>query len=349
MLCELFRITPEEIQARREFLGFSPEDEENLKQISLMIKDEADAIVAEFYDHLLKFEEPKRFVSDRRTLDRVKMAQREYLLSLGREADQLAYFEDRLRIGTAHERMGLQPKWYWGAYTKMFELVGGKLAARHVKEPEKLFGLMITLQKILALDSTLAVETYHQARTQRLESILQQMTEAQHNLQEISRLDGLTHISNRKVLVEALEMEVRRSLRFKRPFALLLIDIDHFKHVNDRHGHAFGDFVLQKTVHLIRSVVRPTDIIGRYGAEEFAVGLVETDEIAAQKVAERTRVKVALTPFELEQGSMNVTVSIGLAILGARTTQLEALIEKAARALDQAKTAGRNQVRMIRD
>lgn len=341
-LCRQFQITRQEIETRRAFLGFTALDEENLERIRSVVEGEADSLVEDFYAHLLGFAELNRFLSDKPTLDRLKGTLKQYLLNLGRGSDSDAYFEERLRIGLAHERVGLKQKWYLGAYAKLFDAIAPRLAGRYGQEPERLSSLLITLQKTLTLDSILAVETYYNVMIRRLEDALAELTEAQHDLQRTSRLDGLTKIDNRMALVESVEMEFHRSRRFAHPFNLLFLDIDLFKNLNDQYGHAFGDFVLTKVVELIYTVIRTTDITGRYGGDEFAIGLVECPADAARTIAERIRLKVALAPFEFEDKSASVTVSIGVAALTPEVEQAETLLARADQAMYQAKQAGRN-------
>jgi two-component system cell cycle response regulator len=343
-LSELFEITPQEIQTRRAFLLFTREDEENLIEIHRLIDSDVDIIINDFYAHLRKFEELDPFLLDAATLERLKQTQRQYVLTLGRNGDHPRYFEDRLRIGVAYERIGLPQKWYLGAHAVLFELIGWKLARRHTGGQMKFFSFMKTLQKVLTLDAILAVETYYRATTERLEHILHRSAEDHHHLQVVSQLDSLTQIKNRQFLLEALETELHRSRRFQHPFTLLFVDIDHFKHINDHYGHAFGDTVLQTLVRLMSEVVRPTDILGRYGGEEFLIGLLEADETIAHMIAERLRLKVATTPFPFNQHCISITISIGVASLIPEIDKIETLIERADRALYQAKQTGRNQV-----
>ncbi|MFQ5915336.1 MAG: diguanylate cyclase [Nitrospinota bacterium] len=344
ILCEQFQITPEEIQSRRAFLEWSAEDEANLDLIHDVIRPHVDILVEAFYAHLLQFREIQRFLAERTTLDHLKDSQRAYLLSLGRESDSTDYFEERLRIGTAHERVGLNPKWYLGAYAKLFALIASRIGNRYAREPETLTSLLVTLKKIVTLDSALGVETYYHTAIQRLEESLLRLNEAQRQLQEASRVDGLTKIRNRTSFMETLEMELRRSRRFAHPFTLLFLDIDHFKNINDSYGHPFGDVVLKKVAELILSVIRTTDVAGRYGGEEFTIGLVECREDAAVTIAERIRLKIAFTPFEFEDKTASVTVSIGVAALIPQTDRVETLTERADQAMYQAKRAGRNRV-----
>ena len=185
-----------------------------------------------------------------------------------------------------------------------------------VEKPRQLASLLCTLEKIVTLDCTLAIETYYQATMQRLESIMQELADAKDSVEELSRLDGLTQVNNRKFVTEALEVETYRSLKFHRWFNVLFVDIDDFKSINDRYGHVFGDFVLQQTAQVLRSGLRPSDILGRFGGDEFVIGLIDTDDETARRIAERLRLKIALTPCQSQDQTASVTVSIGLASAG---------------------------------
>ena len=343
-LCELFRITPDEIRARKAFLHIDDSVVHDLSRVRGLIIREMDAIINEFYERLEDQHALDRFMSDRITLGRLKDAQRLYLGGLGLGMDELKYYEDRLRIGVVHEKVGLQQKWYLGSYSILFGIIAKHVGMHFQTEPDTVFRLLSSLHKAFALDSILTVETYYQATTQRLESILSQLTDAQHNLQELSRLDGLTGLSNRKFVMESIEMELFRSLRFGHQFSLVLIDIDHFKSVNDRFGHAHGDDVLRVCAQLIRETVRPADIVGRYGGEEFVVGLVECGQESAHHILERIRLRMAHHLFQVDDKSLHVSVSIGAATLGTEKDRIESLFRCADAALYRAKAGGRNQV-----
>jgi diguanylate cyclase (GGDEF)-like protein len=348
-LCDQLQITPEELRTRLAFLSFSPGDQQNLGEIGEVVRSHVDEIITEFYDHLTRFEELREILIEPNLIPRLKGTQRQYLLSLGQPVDDVEYAEGRLRIGFTHERVGLKQKWYLGAYNKLFELIAQRLTARHSGDARRLSSLILTLHKILTLDETFVVETYYHATMQRLESSLQQLNEAHHQLIEISRLDSLTQVSNRRALMESLELELRRSRRYHHPFALLFLDVDHFKDANDRYGHAFGDKVLQRIVQAIGGLVRPPDIIGRYGGEEFVIGLVECSQEGARRIAERIRLKIAESSIVSGQHVASVTVSVGVAMITPEIDCAEALIDCADRALYEAKAAGRNRVEFAKD
>ncbi|MBU6481416.1 MAG: diguanylate cyclase [Nitrospirae bacterium] len=348
-LCDQLQITAEELQTRLAFLSFGEQDGRNLVEIRDVICSRVDEIIGEFYDHLLQFEELRGILSDRKLVERLKGSQRQYLLSLGQLGDYVEYAEARLRIGLTHERVGLKQKWYLGAYHKLFELILQRLAVRYSGDACRLSSLILTLNKILMLDEILVVETYYHATTQRQEDSLCQLKDAHRQLEGLSRRDSLTPVNNRRALMEALALEFHRSRRYRHPFALLFLDVDHFKEINDRHGHSFGDQVLLHVVQLARGMIRPPDIIGRYGGEEFVIGLVECDQAGALQIAERIRLKIAQDQFAWEHHATAVTVSIGVVMLSPEIDQVETLITRADQAMYYAKRRGRNRVELYNE
>ncbi len=348
-LCDQLQITAEELQTRLAFLSFGAQDGRNLVEIHDVISSCLEELIAEFYDHLLQFEELRGILSDPKLVERLKGAQRQYLLSLGQLGDGVEYAEERLRIGLTHERVGLKQKWYLGAYHKLFELIVQPLAVRYSGDAGKLSSLVLTLNKVLRIDEIFVVETYYHAKMQRLEDSLCQLKDAHRQLEGLSRQDSLTPVNNRRALMEALALEFHRSRRYRHPFALLFLDLDHFKEINDRHGHAFGDQVLLHVVQLARGMIRPPDIIGRYGGEEFVIGLVECDQAGALQIAERIRLKIAQDQFAWEHHATAVTVSIGVVMLSPDIDQVETFITRADQAMYHAKRRGRNRVELYNE
>jgi diguanylate cyclase (GGDEF)-like protein len=163
------------------------------------------------------------------------------------------------------------------------------------------------------------------------------------SLEQLAITDGLTGIFNHRYFQMRLENEVKRARRYGVAFALLLIDIDHFKSVNDRFGHATGDAVLSGLAALLRSCLRETDIIARYGGEEFAVVLTQTKGNDAVLTADRLRKTIEEHPFEAPEGErLRVTVSIGVAACPETSDSREGLLHAADQVLYAAKAAGRN-------
>jgi diguanylate cyclase (GGDEF)-like protein len=173
-----------------------------------------------------------------------------------------------------------------------------------------------------------------------------------------SRIDSKTGLLNAGTWEREAGAEVARAVRTSTPLALALVDIDHFKAVNDAYGHLTGDRALTAIARIFRIFLREYDLVGRFGGEEFAVLLPHTRALDAYGIAERIRAHFAQTPLDVAdspgQGPVRVTVSIGVAALGANWNirtggQLTDLLAAADRALYQAKRAGRNQVCVITD
>ena len=179
----------------------------------------------------------------------------------------------------------------------------------------------------------------------KIKHLQDELIEKNRRLEALSLTDGLTGLANRRGFDAALEKEVARAKRYKRSFALLMADVDHFKGVNDEYGHAAGDQVLRETAHSIFEWLRRSDTGARYGGEEFAVVLLDNDAEDAHTVAERWRGIVEGTTHELPDGRRcSVTVSVGIAVWSAGYDSAEAMLEAADAALYRAKGEGRNRV-----
>ncbi len=168
-------------------------------------------------------------------------------------------------------------------------------------------------------------------------------------LKRIGLIDPLTGINNRRFFDQRLSEEVARAQRHAMPLACLLLDIDHFKNINDAHGHPAGDRVLIDVAGLMRAQLRGSDLLARYGGEEFIALLTHTHRDAALEIAGRIRTAVAGHDFIIqEQDSLRVTLSIGVAMLAARSTNIQeeatCLVACADHALYAAKHGGRNRV-----
>jgi two-component system, cell cycle response regulator len=166
--------------------------------------------------------------------------------------------------------------------------------------------------------------------------------------EEIYRLtiiDALTQIYNQRALLEFLERELVRSARHSRPLAMVMIDIDMFKRVNDELGHLAGDFALRELASLVNAAVRREDLFARYGGEEFAIVLVESTAKEALEVAERIRIAIADHAFQFESKPFYITVSIGVAsTTGDEMLTTRDMIRIADENLYAAKRNGRNRV-----
>jgi diguanylate cyclase (GGDEF)-like protein/PAS domain S-box-containing protein len=156
--------------------------------------------------------------------------------------------------------------------------------------------------------------------------------------------DYLTGLGNRRAFFEAAEVELERRLRTPRPTSMIMIDADHFKAVNDRHGHSGGDAVLRHLAAALNHTFRDIDVVARVGGEEFAVLLPSTDLAGAAAVANRLRMLVAAALVKVDGGPVTYTVSAGVATMDDDANTLEALMKRADQALYAAKARGRNRV-----
>jgi diguanylate cyclase (GGDEF)-like protein len=157
-------------------------------------------------------------------------------------------------------------------------------------------------------------------------------------------IDGLTGAHNKRYFLEFLEREIARCARYRRPLSLLMFDIDHFKAINDQHGHLTGDFVLREMSRRLLGRVRREELLARYGGEEFAAVLPETDNNGAKIFGEQIRRMVADEGFEYEGDKFQVTVSVGISTLEGQDMDAMSFIKLADDNLYRAKREGRNRV-----
>jgi diguanylate cyclase (GGDEF)-like protein len=161
-------------------------------------------------------------------------------------------------------------------------------------------------------------------------------------LRRLATTDALTGIATRGHFLDSAELEIERTHRYQRPLSVMMLDIDHFKSINDSHGHAAGDTAIQKVVGVLKQLLRGEDLVGRLGGEEFGVLLPETDSERAVIVAERIREQIAALHIVNGESRIAVSVSIGLTEYQHSDTGIDALLLRADRALYSAKHGGRN-------
>jgi diguanylate cyclase (GGDEF)-like protein len=486
-----------EADRRKAFLEFGPQDARVLLELHALLADQASFFADDFYAHLLAFEETRRLIPDDATLNRLKKTQVSYFNRLTAGAYDADYLHDRLRIGVAHQRAGLAPQWYIGAYNKYLALLLPKVWQFYPGDEEKLLATTSALLKVVFLDMGIAIDTYIDAEQQGISHKAAQLAalnqvavaissslglqelldkillsgaslsgsqaasivfhdegarrfdqfhtwglsehfvknmrfrddglaaeafrsrshilssdyaDSRHKLSQLARdegirsficlplasharrlgvlyfyrkdaggflpeeiellttfsylaagalenaqlhartvtlaaTDALTGLANRRTFDARLNSEFQRAQRFSEPFALLLLDIDHFKDVNDTYGHQAGDEVLKSLARIFKKHTRDVDIAARYGGEEFIAILPESDEAKAHAVAERIRKAVAENPFLLPGGqAVPVTVSIGVACYPGCAANMDQIVAHADQAMYLAKQTGRNRV-----
>jgi diguanylate cyclase (GGDEF)-like protein len=304
------------------YFGLQESDEARLARLRPIFAAVVDEIVTRFCEHLRRFPETSGIVTDPERALVLQRLQREYILSLGRfvfgdPASVSTYCAHRLQIGKEYRRIGLASRLHFGAFSKFGELLIEVATAGGAVDS------IASLHKLLLFDSHVAIDAYERASHDRLV--------------EMASVDELTRMLTRKALLSELGNELARARRFGRPLTLAFLDIDRFKQINDSRGHAFGDRVLQDVAEVLHTSIRPMDIVGRYGGDEFVVGIVEASEAAARPVAERIHRHRATLAVP------DVTVSIGLAGLRGNDS-LDSLLARADAAMYRAKALGPGQI-----
>jgi len=225
---------------------------------------------------------------------------------------------------------------FWGEADK-----SGSFAAVPIRHGESNLGILaltrpesdpltdVEVRFLSAVAATLALTIRHTALVD--------------ELRESSTHDELTGLANRRLLATRLEREIARARRYDTDLALLMLDIDHFKQLNDRFGHPVGDAVLRDIAQVLEEGVRTVDTVARAGGEEFVVLLPRTDGDAASRVADKLRARIAAHDVDELDGKARITISLGVAVLDAGETA-DALLARADRALYDAKEAGRDRV-----
>ncbi len=229
---------------------------------------------------------------------------------------------------------------FWGAADK-----SGGFAAVPIRHGEENLGILaltrpeedpltdVEIRFLTAVAATLALTIRHTALVD--------------ELRLSSTHDELTGLANRRLLSARLQREIDRAKRFETDLAVLMLDIDHFKQLNDRFGHPMGDAVLRDVARVLEEGVRSIDTVARAGGEEFVVILPRTDAEAAERVADKLRARVAAHDVAELEGKARVTISLGVALLMPGEIG-ESLLARADRALYDAKEAGRDRVRLSR-
>ncbi len=192
-------------------------------------------------------------------------------------------------------------------------------------------------------ERTRQLEVTVEERTRHLNQEIARRQELEEELRALASVDGLTGVNNRRSFIELGEKELARAQRYDHPLALMMMDVDHFKRINDTYGHAAGDEVLKQLGAICAANLRGPDILGRLGGEEFAVVLPECSIEAAEQAAERLRQILAKVEVPSEQGTITFTISIGVVAREDGEGLTEAL-DRADKAMYAAKQGGRNRV-----
>ncbi|MDH4333147.1 MAG: GGDEF domain-containing protein [Desulfobulbaceae bacterium] len=344
-LGEQLKLTDREIRRRLELFALTQQDIDELVGMKPVVAANINELVESFYAGQVAVEEIARRIGDSETLARLKNHMARYILTMFDGEYGMEYVLSRLRIGLVHKRIGVPPKLYVPSFRNLFtrlrEVILGNNsdcgACRHRTD---------ALEKIMFFDLELVFDTYIYSLLEELERGKKELEEYAESLEEtvakrteqLARLasrDGLTGLLNQRSFYEELRREIARTLRTDGELALIYLDLDGFKAVNDTKGHRRGDEILIAVAEVIRRVVRAEDIPARYGGDEFCIILPHSSSAKAQEAAQRL-----IEAFDQEEGlkGAGVTLSIGIAAGGnAELRDADLLVKKADAAMYRSK------------
>lgn len=340
--CKQFNFNKKNIEKRLSFIGLSETDHTLAARLNKeVIEPYVDTIIERFYGNLLSQPENRKWLNSDEMIRRLKLTQRNYLLSLGVGFDTDGYFEQRLEIGIIHAVVELPLSVYQCAYSNLIQYIIDAFPDSITDNKQDYLALTNFVVRITSLDMSLAIETYHQSNILVLEEEVNTAHSREKILLNLAETDSLTGLYNRKFAFTHLNHLISNAHKYSNNLCILMLDIDYFKNVNDTYGHQAGDEVLKYVAFQITKILRDHDIMGRYGGEEFILGLIDVTPKLARKIARRICGSIAKMPILIDEHKINITVSIGLAYMEAED-DLQNLIKRADMALYSAKSSGRN-------
>lgn len=320
-LLEQIHINAFAIAQRKQLLDFGEPDRLRLMQCKPFIESEVSAIVDEFYERQTSIEEIATLIGDADTLQRLHHAQKYYILELFEDYYDTEYINNRLRIGMVHKRIGVDPKLYLSAVRILKEIIVEKIRT-HMKDDPSLEKTLDSFEKMMFFDVTLVFDTYIRSLVAEVETakeyleahardLEEKVAERTQQLEYLSKTDNLTGIYNQRALHGLLRRETKFAERSKTPLSLVYFDVDHFKDINDRHGHHMGDSVLKKIGGILSAISRSTDFPCRYGGDEFCIIMPNATQADAITYCERL-----ICEFSIHYA--DTTLSIGIAQSGTK-------------------------------
>ena len=342
--CEKFGYDKSKVNERLALVGLSDADHTTAGRIQQeVIVPRFNAIVDLFFDQLLKISDARQMLHSDELLSAERKNQSRFLLSLGMGFDSLSYFEDRLRVGVAHSAAGLPISLYICSFQLLIQSIIENFPDTLRNNIDDYRTFIRFLMKISTLDMSLAIDTCFINQLKSFEQSLDGMQVLASHLEKHAVTDSLTGMVNHEHVFSELQQAIIKTQAEQAPLCIVMADIDHFKSVNDNHGHLAGDGVLKEVASRIKNSLRGFDIVGRYGGEEFLLILNRADLQTARMVAERIRSRIAATPIDLPETLLDVTISMGVAMVKP-DEDVNSLVERADKALYNAKENGRNQV-----
>lgn len=339
-LCKRFGFDRRRQQARLGALGIDA----SLRPLCLRLRREVvgphkEAVAQAFLRWLGAQEDAQRYLGDAQH-DVLYRGLVGYLDRLG-DVDADAAFEERLRVGLSHWMLDVPVSLFVCGHQTLQQLLLERVFATCSAAEAPAFASLVL--RLMALDLTLVADTYRLAQVHHLVRSLKSQMDETHKFKLKATLDPLTGLPNRARVMELAEEALLDARSRRLSLCLVMLDIDHFKQVNDSYGHPAGDDVLTAVAGVMREALRGDDVIGRYGGEEFLIVLRAPRPDEFWSVAERVRLLVAAKPVVTHGHRVPVTVSQGLAVAEPQEA-LAALIGRADAALYEAKRQGRNRV-----
>jgi two-component system cell cycle response regulator len=306
-----------------------------------VIQPNVTAIVDRFHEALSGLDEFQVVISSRSTTVDLKDVHRRYLLTLAAGYERQEYFDDRLRIGLAHQRAGVSLRLYQCTYRVLQSLLMEYIPEKIRADQKEYDSFVQFILKITALDMSLAIEAYHVDEVSHLQHTVDSVRDEGQVLLRQVITDSLTSLSSRVFSFGSITTALCAAREESRPLCLVMADLDHFKPINDTLGHRLGDDVLRGVASRLLAGARKTDTVGRYGGDEFLFILRDTDIEESTEIAERIRLKVSEHPLHVGDSTVNVTLSLGIA-LARDTDDVDSIINRADKALYFAKQNGRD-------
>lgn len=343
-LVEQLKITKREIERRKEYFNLTEEDCSTLVSLKDIININIEEIVELFYKNILPFTEMDRIIGDAETLRRLKNHQRNYIFSLFDGQYDEDYVLSRLRVGVVHKRIGVDPKFYVSAAYNLSSIMRNVIISDKNKDCSECASSLAAIEKIIMFDLSLTFDTYINSLMdeverskaeleQYVESLEDVISERTKRLKEQARHDGLTSLLNQHSFYSELRRELLRGQRRSHSTALIYFDLDHFKQLNDTHGHKRGDEILVAVAESMRTSLRETDIPTRYGGDEFCIILPESSLQEAEQVCK----KLCEAIKKSTEGS-GISCSMGIAISSPeKNYDADSLVKKADKAMYEAK------------
>jgi diguanylate cyclase (GGDEF)-like protein len=340
-LCEQFGFDADWRQAQLLLVDLDAYPGDQVRQLheQVLVREVVERVVDRFYAQLMRHAQAAELLSSF-DLQHLKERQVAYFAEFGVNCREAEYFESRARVGIAHARVGVPLSLYLSAFGLLQALVLDAIGERVGDQSERL-ALGSLVMRLTTLDIALATEVYHRVQIQDLDRSVRHLEHQQTQLRKQLEQDSLTGVSSRTSLLHEMQDALGRAAKTGQPLCLIMADLDHFKAVNDSHGHLVGDQVLKEVAARIKAALREFDVVGRFGGEEFVILLENTSHHTAHQIAERIRQRIASEPIRVAGQSLQLTISQGLAVR-RDGDDAHALLQRADATMYQAKQRGRN-------